>query len=350
MATVSIASWQAQLAGVSARWLVTGGAGFIGSNLVEALLRHGQYVRAVDNFSTGHRRNLAEVREAVGSDAARRLEFIEADILDLNACRRMVTGIDYVLHQAALGSVPRSLEYPVATLDANVGGFGRLVTAAKDAKVRHFVYASSSSVYGDHPGLPKVEAVVGKVLSPYAATKAIDELLAEVYTRSYGIACTGLRYFNIFGRRQDPNGAYAAVIPRWIASLLRGEQVVINGDGKTSRDFCYVDNAVQANVLAALRDGGQPSHRVFNVAFGQQTTLLELFRLLKETLVHFDSRIGPAQPIHGEPRAGDVRHSLADISRAAEQLHYRPTHSLGDGLRASIGWYVDRFAPRTPIP
>jgi UDP-N-acetylglucosamine 4-epimerase len=324
------------------RWLVTGAAGFIGSNLVEQLLSQGQQVIGVDNFATGHRRNLDEVRRLVGEQAWVNFEFIEGDICDAALCERACAGVDWVLHQAALGSVPRSIEQPMLSFESNAKGFAQILTAAKDAGVKRFVYASSSSVYGDHPDLPKVEHKVGNALSPYAATKVIDEVLAQAYSRTYPIECVGLRYFNVFGPRQDPDGAYAAVIPKWAAGLLRGETIWINGDGQTSRDFCYVDNAVQANLRAALTSSLPSGHEVFNVATGQRTTLVELFEAIRQTLSEQLGRNLSAVPSFRDFRAGDVRHSLADISKAQKLTAYQPTHDVQAGLDAAIKWYVDR--------
>lgn len=326
------------------RWLVTGAAGFIGSNLVEQLLAQGQQVVGLDNFSTGYRRNLDEVRRLVGEQAWSRFEFFEGDICDADLCQRACVGVDRVLHQAALGSVPRSIEQPMLSFESNAKGFAQILTAAKDAGIKRFVYASSSSVYGDHPDLPKVERNVGNALSPYAATKVIDEVLAQAYSRTYSIECVGLRYFNVFGPRQDPDGAYAAVIPKWTAGLLRGENIWINGDGQTSRDFCYVDNAVQANLRAALTPSLPSGHEVFNVAAGQRTTLAELFEAIRRTLSTQLDREFSAQPTFRDFRAGDVRHSLADISKAGKLIGYQPTHDVQAGLKAAINWYVG-FVP-----
>lgn len=337
----------ALLAGVEQRWLVTGAAGFIGSNLVETLLRGGQPVVGVDNFATGHRRNLDEVRAAVGERAWERFRFLEGDLCDEAVCREAVEGcgrVDVVLHQAALGSVPRSIEQPLRSFAANVDAFVKLLDVARRAGVRRFVYASSSSVYGDHEALPKIEPRVGRVLSPYAATKAADELFADTWARTYGTECVGLRYFNVFGPRQDPEGAYAAVVPKWASALLSGEPVWINGDGLTSRDFCYVANAVQANLRAGLVDALPGRHEVFNVAVGERTTLLELFEAIRHAVVEAEpslaSRVAAAQASFREFRAGDVRHSLADIGHAREVLGYEPTHDVVRGLREAIGWYL----------
>ncbi len=332
------------LAGRSERWLVTGAAGFIGSNIVEALLRLGQRVRAVDNFATGHRHNIEELARLPG--VAGRLDFIEADVTDGQACDAMVAGIDRVLHQAALGSVPRAIGDPVGAFDANVGGFERLLDASRRAGVRRFVYASSSSVYGDSPELPKDESRRGRALSPYAATKVADELFADVFARTYGMECVGLRYFNVFGPRQDPAGAYAAVVPKWIDAMLRGEPVTINGDGRTSRDFCYVANAVQANLRAALSDSLPGPHEVYNVAVGERTSLIELFHLIRDALASVDPGIAACEPVFGAFRAGDVRHSLADIGKARRELGYRPSHTIEAGMAEALPWYLERAAAR----
>ena len=320
-------------------WLVTGSAGFIGSHLLEHLLRHGQQVVSLDNFATGQRDNLREVEHAVGAQAWRRHRLIEASITDLQACREACRAVDIVLHQAALGSVPRSIADPMATHATNVTGFANMLAAARDAGVRRFVYASSSSVYGDAPGLPKREEVTGNLLSPYAVSKRVNELYADVFARCYGLQTIGLRYFNVFGRRQDPEGAYAAVIPRWIRAMLTGEAVEINGDGETTRDFCYVANAVQANVMAALTDNPSAINRVYNVAVGERTTLYSLFDMLRSLLGK--ERM---EPVYRPFRDGDVRHSHADIRLAREMLGYAPTHSLASGLREALAWYVSRFS------
>jgi UDP-N-acetylglucosamine/UDP-N-acetylgalactosamine 4-epimerase len=328
-----------------ATWLVTGAAGFIGSNLVEWLLSLDQDVVGLDNFSTGHHRNLEEVRERVGA-AAERFRFIEGDIRNLETCRAACEGVDYVLHQAALGSVPRSLEDPLTTNQANVDGFLHMLIAARDAGVRRFVYAASSSTYGDHPALPKVEDAIGRPLSPYAVTKYVNELYARVFQDAYGIETVGLRYFNVFGKRQDPEGAYAAVIPKWVGNLLDGRPCAINGDGETSRDFCYVDNAVQANLLAATATGEGVAGEVYNVAVGERTTLNELFALIRDGLREYDPDLAGAEPDYGPFRAGDVRHSQADIGKAAARLGYAPTHTVDQGLAEALEWYVAN-RPRT---
>ena len=323
---------------VSGRWLVTGSAGFIGSNLVEALLAAGQHVIGLDNFATGHRANLDEVRATVGDERWLRFELIEADIRDRDACARAVDGVEIVLHQAALGSVPRSLADPLKSHDVNVTGFINLLDAARLAGVRRFVYAASSSTYGDEPTLPKREERIGNPLSPYAATKLANEIYASVYARSYDFQSIGLRYFNVFGPKQDPEGPYAAVIPKWIAAMTSGSRIEIYGDGSTSRDFCYVANAVQANLRAALA-GGDAQNQVYNVAVGERTSLNQLFGLLRDGLarhqVHYDKR-----PVHADFRRGDVLHSEADISKARQLLGYEPTHGIGDGIAEALPWYL----------
>jgi UDP-N-acetylglucosamine 4-epimerase len=327
------------------RWLVTGAAGFIGSNLLEVLLRCGQQVVGLDNFATGSRRNLEDVRAAVGPASWARFTFIEGDIADASVCVKACAGADYVLHQAALGSVPRSIADPQSTNRANIEGFLNMLVAARDANVRRFVYASSSAVYGDHPGLPKVEDQLGTPLSPYAVTKAVNELYADVFGKIYGLPCVGLRYFNIFGRRQSPEGPYAAVIPIWVASLLQGKPCIINGDGETSRDFCYIDNALQANLQAAITEMRENQHMVLNVAVGERTTLRELYRFIRDGLARTRPELREARPEFGPFRPGDVRHSLADISRAGRLLGYRPTHTVTQGLEEALSWYVKTLGP-----
>ena len=320
-------------------WLVTGSAGFIGSHLLEALLQLDQHVVSVDDFSTGHRANLDEVAHRVGSRAWQRHRFVEGNVADLQVCREACSGADIVLHQAARGSVPRSIENPVATHDANATGFINMLTAAREAGVRRFVYASSSSVYGDHEALPKVEGMIGRPLSPYAATKQMNEIYAGVFARCYGMETVGLRYFNVFGPRQDPQGAYAAVIPRWVRAALTGEPVEINGDGETTRDFCHVANVVQANLRAALTDNPQALGRVYNIAVGESTSLNVLLELIRALL-----GVPAIERLHRPFRAGDVRHSRADITLARQWLDYRPSHTLASGLREALPWYVNRFA------
>jgi UDP-N-acetylglucosamine 4-epimerase len=323
------------------RWLVTGAAGFIGSNLVEALLSLGQDVVGLDNFSTGYQRNLAEVQQIVGAEAWARFQFIKGDIRSIEDCRASCVGVQYVLHQAALGSVPRSLEDPIATHDTNCTGYLNMLVAARDAKVKSFTYAASSSTYGDHPGLPKVEDQIGNPLSPYAVTKYANELYANVFARCYGFKSIGLRYFNVFGPRQDPDGAYAAVIPKWIASMIKSEPVFINGDGETSRDFCFIANVVQINLLAATTQSDEAVDQVYNVAVGDSTTLNELYVQLQGNLVAQYDHLQGAKPIHRDFRAGDVRHSLANISKAQTHLAYVPTHRMAQGLKLSMPWYIN---------
>ena len=367
-----------RLAGEPHTWLVTGVAGFIGSNLLETLLKLDQRVVGLDNFATGHQRNLDEVQTLVSPDQWANFDFIEGDIRNLDECRSAMTfrrsrpsrhsreggnpelpspsslPVEYVLHQAALGSVPRSLEDPILTNSANITGFLNMLVAARDAKVQSFTYAASSSTYGDHPALPKVEDNIGKPLSPYAVTKYVNELYADVFSRCYGFDTIGLRYFNVFGPRQDPNGAYAAVIPKWTAALLAGQPVYINGDGETSRDFCYVANAAQANLLAATTLDAETRTQVYNVAVGDRTTLNTLFDLIRTNLVALSSARGAsttgpatAKAVHKDFRAGDVRHSQADISKAKRLLGYVPTHAIAHGLRCAVPWYVENQDSRT---
>ncbi|HTE52953.1 MAG TPA: SDR family oxidoreductase [Kofleriaceae bacterium] len=326
------------------RWLVTGAAGFIGSALVEQLLRLGQAVVGLDSLVTGKRENLDDVRRAVGPAAARRFDFVEGDIRDLDACRRATRGAQLCLHQAALGSVPRSLEDPLSSHQSNVDGFIHVLLAAREAGVRRVVYASSSSVYGDNPALPKVEDQIGQPLSPYAATKRVDEIYAGVWQRAYGLELIGLRYFNVFGRRQDPDGQYAAVIPRWIARLAAGERCAIFGDGSQSRDFCYVDNAVQANLLAASTEERSATGHIYNVGVGGRTTLLELHALLRERVAARRPAAQGSEPDHTDTRAGDVPHSQASIDKARKLLHYEPTHDIASGLTETVTWFLDRLS------
>ena len=321
-------------------WLVTGVAGFIGSNLLEALLKLDQQVVGLDNFATGHQHNLDEVRSLVSAEQWARFRFICGDIREFADCQAACAGADYVLHQAALGSVPRSVVDPVLTNSANITGFLNMLTAARDAGVKRFVFAASSSTYGDHPALPKVEAVIGRPLSPYAVTKYVNELYAEVFTRCYGFESIGLRYFNVFGPRQDPDGAYAAVIPKWIASMLRNEPVFINGDGETSRDFCFVDNAVQANLLAAMASNADAVNQIYNVAVGDRTSLNELYELLRASLVPRFTHLQGAAPVRRGFREGDVLHSLADIGKARARLGYAPAYRVREGLALCMAWYV----------
>ena len=322
-------------------WLVTGVAGFIGSNLLEALLKLNQRVVGLDNFATGHQRNLDEVQTLVTPEQWHNFNFIQGDIRNLADCQKASQGVDYVLHQAALGSVPRSVEDPITSNATNITGFLNMLVAARDAKVKRFVYAASSSTYGDHPALPKVEDTIGKPLSPYAVTKYVNELYADVFEKTYGLQSMGLRYFNVFGPRQDPNGAYAAVIPKWIASMLKGEPIYINGDGETSRDFCFIANVVQANLLAATATlAHSPESKVYNIALGDRTTLNELYTQLKANLLPNYPHLQDAQPVYRDLRAGDVRHSLADISKAQHQLGYAPTQRIAQGLALAMPWYI----------
>lgn len=327
------------------RWLVTGAAGFIGSGLVERLLEHDQEVVGLDNFSTGKPGNLDDVRERVGLERWGRFRFIEGDIRDPDACAQACRGVRYVLHQAALGSVPRSVEDPVGSHQSNVDGTLNVLLASRDQGVARVVLASSSSVYGDDPGLPKVEARTGRPLSPYAATKVACEAYAHAFTGAYGLPVALLRYFNVFGPRQDPDGPYAAVIPRWIGEMLRGDPVVIFGDGETSRDFCYLENAIQANLLAATSQDPEASGAAFNVSYGEKTTLNELFRMIRDRLASEIADVGEIEPVYEDFRPGDIRHSLADLGKATALLGYRPTHSLADGLDEAMDWYVRTLAP-----
>jgi UDP-N-acetylglucosamine/UDP-N-acetylgalactosamine 4-epimerase len=330
---------QTQLRQDPKTWLVTGVAGFIGSNLLETLLKLDQRVVGLDNFATGHQRNLDEVQTLVTPQQWANFQFIQGDIRQLADCQIACDGVDYVLHQAALGSVPRSLADPIATNETNITGFLNMLVAARDAKVKSFTYAASSSTYGDHPALPKVEENIGNPLSPYAVTKYVNELYASVFARSYGFETIGLRYFNVFGPRQDPNGAYAAVIPKWTAALLKGEPVYINGDGKTSRDFTYVANAVQANLLAATAENDDADNQVYNVAVGARTELIELYAAIRELLSQRYPHIANATPVFRDFRDGDVRHSLADISKAHQLLGYEPNHQIKEGLQDAMSWY-----------
>lgn len=324
------------------RWLITGSAGFIGSHLLEALLQLEQEVVSLDNFATGHRRNLDEVRAAVGAGLWRRHTFHEADIVDPAACAQASRGVDVVLHQAALGSVPRSIEDPLRTHAANATGFLNMLVAARDAGVSRFVYAASSSTYGDHLALPKVEDSIGRPLSPYAVTKLVDELYAEVFGRCYGIATIGLRYFNVFGSRQDPHGAYAAVIPRWVDAMLSGTPIVVHGDGETTRDFCPIANVVQANLLAAVTTRPEARDQVFNIAVGGRTSLNDLVRILRELLEERHPELSVPAPVHEEFRAGDIRHSQADIGKAMRILGYDPVADVRSALREALQWYEGR--------
>lgn len=327
-------------------WLVTGAAGFIGSNLVETLLRLNQRVIGLDNYSTGSRRNLHQVQALVGQERWRKFHRIDGDTRDLPVCQRASEGADYVLHQAGLGSVPRSIAGPLESHASNVTGFLNVLLAARDSGAKRLVFASSSSVYGDYSKLPKVEAKIGRCLSPYAATKRVNEIYADVFARCYGLQSVGLRYFNVFGPRQDPGGAYSAVVPRWISALIRNEPVRINGDGKTSRDFCYVENVVQANLLAATVDRPEAINELYNVAVGDRITLNQLYALLRKHLLPWFPHLERCRPEYRPFRAGDIRHSEADISKAQRLLDYQPTHTVEQGLVEALGWYLQNVIPK----
>jgi len=331
------------------RWLITGVSGFIGSNLLEKLLELNQIVIGLDNFSTGKKENLKDVQNITSPDQWKNFQFLEGDICDLDTCMQVTDGINFVLHQAALGSVPRSIKDPITTNKTNTSGFLNMLWASNNNNVGSFIYAASSSSYGDHEALPKVEERIGNPLSPYAVTKLVNELYADVFKRSYDFNSIGLRYFNVFGKRQDPAGAYAAVIPKWISAMINRDDVFINGDGKTSRDFCYIDNVIQANLLAALvdhinlKDSKKANNQVYNVAYGGRTTLEELFSIIKENLsAHFEY-LNDASPIYREFRDGDVRHSQADINKAKNLLGYKPTHSAKQGLIEAMAWYINNL-------
>jgi len=333
-------------------WLVTGAAGFIGSNLVEKLIGLNQRVVGLDNFETGHQHNLdqavADANQISGEDHSALFHFFKGDIRVLEDCQKAMTwerdgesrSVDFVLHQAALGSVPRSIQDPIRTNRVNIDGFLNMLVAARDAEVKSFVYAASSSTYGDHPDLPKVEDKIGNPLSPYAVTKYVNELYAKVFARTYGFKTVGLRYFNIFGKRQDPNGAYAAVIPKWVASIIAGEEVFINGDGETSRDFCYIDNAVQMNIISAMAQKEEARYQVYNCALNDQTSLNELYKMIGDRLIERVEGLEVNQPTYRDFRPGDVRHSLADITKAESLLGYVPSHRIDKGLDESMDWYV----------
>ena len=321
-------------------WLITGVAGFIGSNLLETLLKLNQNVVGLDNFATGHQHNLDEVQSLVKPGQWANFKFYEGDIRNFADCQKACAGVDYVLHEAALGSVPRSIADPITTNAANITGFLNMLTAARDAEVKSFTYAASSSTYGDHPALPKVEENIGKPLSPYAVTKYVNELYAEVFARTYGFKTIGLRYFNVFGKRQDPNGAYAAVIPKWTAAMIAGDDVFINGDGETSRDFCFIENTVQANILAATTQNDEAKNQVYNVAVGDRTTLNDLFNAIKAALNENGVEY-TKQPVYREFRAGDVRHSQASIEKIKSLLKYEPVYAIGEGIKKAVNWYVN---------
>ena len=325
-------------------WLVTGVAGFVGSNLLERLLILNQKVVGLDNFDTGHQHNIDQAIEdaekATGKELNGNFSFINGDIRKIEDCKRACDGVDYVLHQAALGSVPRSIEDPINTNRANIDGFLNMLVSSKDAKVKSFVYAASSSTYGDHPDLPKVEDKIGNPLSPYAVTKVVNELYASVFAKTYGFKTIGLRYFNIFGKRQDPNGAYAAVIPKWVAAILNKEDVFINGDGETSRDFCYIDNTVQMNLLAATTDNNDAIDQVYNVALNDRTSLNKLYQMIEDRLIQRTKGLEKKDPIYRNFRAGDVRHSQANITKAQKLLEYQPKYKISEGMDKAMDWYV----------
>ncbi|WP_104487852.1 NAD-dependent epimerase/dehydratase family protein [Acinetobacter indicus] len=319
-------------------WLITGVAGFIGSNLLETLLKLNQNVVGLDNFATGHQHNLDEVQSLVSAEQWGKFSFIEGDIRNFADCQKACAGVDYVLHEAALGSVPRSIADPITTNAANITGFLNMLTAARDAEVKSFTYAASSSTYGDHPALPKVEENIGKPLSPYAVTKYVNELYADVFAKTYGFKAIGLRYFNVFGKRQDPNGAYAAVIPKWTAAMISGDDVFINGDGETSRDFCFIQNVVQANILAATTESNEAKNQVYNVALGDRTTLNELYRAIQDALAENDVQF-ERDPVYRDFRAGDVRHSQASIAKIQQHLGYAPEFKIAEGIQLAMRWY-----------
>ena len=317
--------------------LITGGAGFIGSNLCEYFLAKGYNVICLDNFATGHRHNIAPFLENEN------FTLLEGDIRNLEDCQKAIDGVDYVLHQAALGSVPRSLKDPITSNEVNVSGFLNMLVAARDAKVKRFVYAASSSTYGDSQGLPKVEDLIGKPLSPYAITKYVNELYADIFSKTYGMETIGLRYFNVFGRKQDPNGAYAAVIPLFVKQFMNYESPVINGDGNYSRDFTYIDNVIQMNELAMLSQNPEAINTVYNTAFGDRTTLTQLVQLLKDNLAKFDPKIAEVEVIHGPNREGDIPHSLASIEKAKSKLGYNPKYSIEQGIKEAVSWYWENL-------
>jgi len=329
-------------------WLVTGVAGFIGSNLLEKLLILNQNVVGLDNFDTGHQHNIdqaiQDANNATGSDLSSNFKFINGDIRELGDCKEACSSVDYVLHQAALGSVPRSIEDPINTNRANIDGFLNMLVASKDANVKRFVYAASSSTYGDHPDLPKVEDKIGNPLSPYAVTKVVNELYASVFAKTYGFKAIGLRYFNIFGKRQDPNGAYAAVIPKWVAAILNKDDVFINGDGETSRDFCYIDNTVQMNLLAATVDNDEATDQVYNVALNDRTSLNKLYQMIEDGLIQRTQGLEKKEPIYQDFRAGDVRHSQANIDKATLLLGYQPKYKISEGMDEAMNWYVSHIS------
>jgi UDP-N-acetylglucosamine 4-epimerase len=345
MASTHYLKLQQQLRSQPNVWLITGVAGFIGSNLLESLLHLGQTVVGLDDFSTGYEYNLQDVREKVGEEAWSRFKMVSGDVTNLDTCRMATNGVNYVLHQAGLGSVPLSVADPIRANQVNVDGCLNMLVAARDAGVKRFVYATSSAVYGDDPRLPKLEISIGQALSPYSITKYVNELYANIFTQLYGLECIGLRYFNVFGPRQDPDGAYSAVIPKWFASLLRGEKVYINGDGENSRDFCYVEDVVQANLLAACVDRPEAISQVYNIGGGHSTTLNHLFELIQEQVLQVSSTLTTTTPTHRQFREGDIRHSVAHIGKAKELLKYAPAYSVKEGLQKAANWYFGEIKP-----
>jgi len=331
------------------KWLVTGVAGFIGSNLLEELLKLNQKVIGLDNFSTGYRHNLEDVKKEVRDKDWIRFTFYEGDIRNLSDCRKTCKGVEFVLHQAALCSVPRSIDDPITTHQSNIEGFLNMIVAARDEGVERFIYAASSAIYGDHPELPKREDRIGRPLSPYAVTKYVNELYADIFTRTYGLKTIGLRYFNVFGKRQDPNGAYAAVIPRWIGLFLDLKRPTINGDGKTSRDFCYIENVVEANLLAAISGSEKALNKVYNIAFGKKTSLIQLFKIIRDEISQYKPEVKSIKPIYGPFRKGDIRHSFADISRAKELLGYNRQFDLKTGMAECLKWYIHNLITHSLI-
>jgi len=330
-------------------WLITGVAGFIGSNLLEKLLILNQKVIGLDNFETGYQHNMDQaIQDAENISGLKSLDknfsFIKGDIRNLENCQQACKNADYVLHQAALGSVPRSIEDPIRTNKANIDGFLNMLVASKDAKVKRFVYAASSSTYGDHPDLPKVEDKIGNPLSPYAVTKLVNELYAQVFAKTYNFNTIGLRYFNIFGKRQDPNGAYAAVIPKWTEAIIKGKDVFINGDGETSRDFCYIENTIQMNLLAATAENPEAANQVYNVALNDRTSLNDLYQMIEDILISRIDVLEKKEPIYRDFRTGDVRHSQADISKAQSLINYQPSHNIAEGLNEAMDWYVESLS------
>ena len=329
-------------------WLVTGVAGFIGSNLLEKLLILNQKVVGLDNFDTGYQHNIdqaiGDANKTTGKDLSNNFKFVNGDIRELEDCQKACSGVDYVLHQAALGSVPRSIEDPINTNKANIDGFLNMLVASKDENVKRFVYAASSSTYGDHPDLPKVEDKIGSPLSPYAVTKVVNELYANVFAKTYGFKTIGLRYFNIFGKRQDPNGAYAAVIPKWVAAILNKDNVFINGDGETSRDFCYIDNTVQMNLLAATTNNDDATDQVYNVAINDRTSLNALYQMIEERLIQRTEGLEKQEPIYRDFRAGDVRHSQANIDKAQTLLDYQPKYMISEAMDEAMDWYMESLS------